>query len=195
MRDRLGQAVRKEFADFIAADVRWVTEQILIAAGDEFLAGRLRGGSLALARKLFQLVGLAIQSATVGDIHAASIELNGSTFPDFVPNILILGSFLIPPVFHSHAPVAAKVVDWEWLRQGISEMRGRGERYPAVQLLASGELVTGPLGMPELASMTPIDAPNDVLFCDQSNGLCVIIKTTWDALKAGEHFPVKESGE
>ena len=99
---------------------------------------------------------------------------------------------MIDSVFHKHADIPPSNPDWKWLRQGISEMRERQVRFPAVHLLANGTLTAGPVPGPEIAIMGDVQDPkNGVLFCDHSHGLFTVLKTTWVSLEAGKHFPVR----
>jgi hypothetical protein len=187
----IGGVAENEFAEFIRADVSSLSDAILFLARNAWIDETIDRRSIPVARRLFEDLRLNIETATNEDIHEAGLGLNNSKLADFVPLLFILGDLIVLQVFHELGPVAPKRVDWEWLRQGIREMRERGEKYPAVQILASGELSTGPLGTPALEAMAPIkDTENEVLFSDSSSGICVIVNTTWDELKAGKHFPV-----
>ncbi|MCK1485916.1 hypothetical protein IVB25_25285 [Bradyrhizobium sp. 193] len=105
--------------------------------------------------------------------------------------ILPIANMLIDAVYHDHAEVAQIKPDWEWLHQGIREMYARGEKYPAVHLLANGTVVTGLIEQPGINWLVPIgDVEKEVVFCDHSKGILIVMNTTWEELKSGKHFPV-----
>jgi hypothetical protein len=107
--------------------------------------------------------------------------------------VLPAANLLIDSVYHDHAETAPTKPDWDWLHQGIKEMYARGEKYPAVHLLANGTIVTGPIDRSGINWMRPIDdVETDVVFCNHSKGLMVVINTTWDELKSGKYFPVAQ---
>jgi len=110
------------------------------------------------------------------------------------PLLLELADSMLPSVFHKHGALAPADVDWEWLKQGIREMRERGVKFPAVHLEANGTISTGPVGQDEIAVMGDVTDPvSEVLFCDHSHTILVVMKTTWAALEAGKHFEVVPS--
>lgn len=108
--------------------------------------------------------------------------------------LLDLADGHIPPVFHQHSDVAPANPDWNWLKQGIDEMRERGVPFPAVHLQANGALTTGPIGQQGVEAMGDVSDPEtEVLFSDHSHGILVVKKTSWAELKAGKHFAVRSS--
>ena len=107
--------------------------------------------------------------------------------------VLLAANMLIDSVYHDHADTAPTKPDWDWLHQGIKEMYERGDKYPAVHLLANGTVVTGPIEEPGINCLRPIeDVEKEVVFCDHSKGIMVVVNTTWEELKLGKHFPVAE---
>lgn len=98
---------------------------------------------------------------------------------------------LVDAVFHKHAKTSPTKPDWDWLQQGIKEMYERGDKYPAVHLLANGIVTTGIVEREGINWIKPLkDHEKEVLFCDHSGGFMVAINTTWEDLKAGKHFPI-----
>jgi hypothetical protein len=187
----IGDGPGNEFLSFIREDASKLGDAIVNSAKDAWLEGTIERGSERVARRLLENLGLTFETAAGEDFTNAVLKLDRPGLCDFLLKVLVLGDLVVPRVFHELVPVKPKRVDWEWLRQGIREMRERGEQYPAVQILASGELSTGPLHMPALQAMTPIKDPEEeVLFSDSSSGVCVVIHTTWAELMRGEHFPV-----
>jgi hypothetical protein len=105
--------------------------------------------------------------------------------------LLSVANTLIDAVFHDHADPAPTTPDWDWLQQGIKEAYGRGDKYPALHLLANGAIVTGPVEREGISWLRVIeDTEKEVIFCDHSKGIMVVINTTWEELKSGKHFPV-----
>ena len=72
------------------------------------------------------------------------------------------------------------MMDWEWLRQGVDEMRARGISDAGIMLLPNGQLVTGPV-LPEDAKFIQMacDPKEQVYFMDRSHGMGVLIVRTW----------------
>jgi hypothetical protein len=97
--------------------------------------------------------------------------------------------------FHKHAPVVPTNIDWPWLKQGVSEMRGRGEVDAGVILLANGQIVTGRVLPKEVTFSLQIDNPSQqVPFLDRSNGIGLMRIVTWTDLESGTAFhPFKVS--
>lgn len=112
-----------------------------------------------------------------------------STLLSAWPVCLDSSDSVIPTVFHFHAPVAIADVDWAWLRQGVAEMRERGESDAGVILLPNGQIITGPV-MPAGAPMPfkLADPDDQVPFLDRSHGIGVLRLTTWSELQAGALF-------
>lgn len=116
--------------------------------------------------------------------------------PDIFIRCLPISDIVFPDVLHKHAPIANINVDWMWVKQGIKEMRQRGEQYPAVHLLASGDITTGPADYPQVAVMSPVEnVDEEVMFCDHSNGMLLVVRTSWDDLMAGRTFPNQATGD
>lgn len=105
-------------------------------------------------------------------------------------NMFRLLDTLIPAVAHQLNAVAPSNHDWDWLKQGVREVRAAGGR-PAIVLSADGILGTMDLIEPALLIMGDVtDTENEVLFLNNLSGLHMLVKTTWDALARGDHFPV-----
>lgn len=118
-------------------------------------------------------------------------RLTGRQLVDVVSATLPLADALISPSVHEHFQLQPMKVDWDYLRTGIAQMRAEGMKYPAVQLLASGNLVTGDFDANYARLLTSATPANDeVIFADFSSGLGMVVVTTWDNLIAGKHFPV-----
>jgi hypothetical protein len=157
---------------------------------------RLEGGLLDqhknAQRILLAALGLrAVPKAK--DISKTADELFPTKIANAWKHVLPIANMLIDSVFHDHADTAPTKPDWDWLYQGIREMYRRGDKYPAVHLLANGTIVTGPIEEPGVGAMRQInDTEKEVIFCDHSKGLMVVINTTWEELKSGKHFAVAE---
>lgn len=97
---------------------------------------------------------------------------------------------LMPAVAHQLNAVAPSNHDWGWLKQGVRELRAAGGR-PAIALGVDGILGTMDLTEPALLMMGDVtDTDNEVLFLNNLSGFQTLVKTTWDALARGDHFPV-----
>lgn len=105
-------------------------------------------------------------------------------------NVLIEASnHLVHPVFHEHAPVAIANCDWSWLKQGVTEMRERGELNPGVILLPNGHFVTGRTTPDMPAFEMKVEDPSEqVLFMDQSHGFGVLRVVRWSDLESGAAY-------
>tara|TARA_R100000935_G_C2824475_1_gene161541 strand:- start:47 stop:1738 length:1692 start_codon:yes stop_codon:yes gene_type:complete len=103
--------------------------------------------------------------------------------------VLTASDHILEPVFHKHAPVASATVDWDWLKQGVDEMRKRGVKNPGVTLLPNGQITSGELSPMGLMFEMKIDNPEDeVVFMDQSNGIGLMRVVTWQDLKDEKVF-------
>lgn len=96
---------------------------------------------------------------------------------------------LVDPVWHEHAPVAVGNFDWSWMKQGVTEMRQRGELNPGVILLPNGQFVTG-CTTPDMPgfNMTIDDPEEQVLFMDNSNGFGHMRVVRWSDLESGAAY-------
>jgi hypothetical protein len=129
-----------------------------------------------LSREQVRLVEL-VERTTVWDDHRAM-------------GLFRLLDTLMPAVSHQLNEVAPSNHDWGWLKQGVREVRAAGGR-PAIALGADGILGTMDLTDPALLMMGDvIDTDNEVLFLENLSGLQTLVKTNWDALARGDHFPV-----
>jgi hypothetical protein len=98
-------------------------------------------------------------------------------------------------VFHRHAPVARTTIDWAWLKQGVTEMRQRGEYDGGVILLPNGQVVTGRV-LPKGFNLNLLmDAPDQVPFLDRSHGFGLMRIVTWAELESGAVFKGKDCRE
>ena len=103
--------------------------------------------------------------------------------------ILEASGHILEPVFHKHAAVAPATIDWDWLKQGVDEMRERGVKNPGVTLLPNGQVVSGELSPMGITFEMQIENPElEVVFMDQSNGIGVMRVVTWQDLKDGAVF-------
>jgi len=117
------------------------------------------------------------------------INLDFSMLFDCWEAVLRASDHILEPVFHKHAPVASATIDWDWLKQGVDEMRKRGVKNAGIMLLPSGQITSGELTPMGLMFSMQIDNPElEVPFMDQSNGLGVMRIVTWQKLKDGEVF-------
>jgi hypothetical protein len=125
--------------------------------------------------------------------HLTDVSL--STLVSVWPLCLTASDRVLGTVFHKHAPVVPTNIDWPWLKQGVSEMRGRGEVDAGVILLASGQIVTGRVLPKEVTLSLQIDNPSQqVPFLDRSNGIGLMRIVTWTDLESGTAFhPFKVS--
>lgn len=141
-------------------------------------------------RILFRLLRFPVNLSSAKAIQRIS-EKSAEELISAWPRLLELADSHIPPVFHIHGELAPSDIDWDWLKQGIREMRKRGVEFPAVHLQANGTIATGPVGQQGMSAIGDVsDTEEGVLFCDHSSTILVVKKTTWATLRAGEHFPV-----
>jgi hypothetical protein len=97
---------------------------------------------------------------------------------------------LMPAVAHQLNAVAPSNHDWDWLKQGVRKVRAAGGR-PAIALGADGILGTMDMTEPALLMMGDVtDTDNEVLFLNNLSGFQTLVKTNWNALARGDHFPV-----
>ncbi|MEH6758306.1 MAG: hypothetical protein V7676_12480 [Parasphingorhabdus sp.] len=98
-----------------------------------------------------------------------------------------------PALAHDLNAVAPSIHDWDWLKQGVRKIRETGGR-PAIVLGADGMLGTMQLTAPELLIIGDVeDTEKEVLFLNNLSGLQMLLKTSWEALARGEHFPVLDN--
>lgn len=116
-------------------------------------------------------------------------ELNPKELMSYWEIILEASNHILEPVFHKHASVAAAPVDWDWLKQGVDEMRKSGVNNPGVTLLPNGQIVSGELSPMGIKFEMSIKNPEvEVVFMDQSNGIGYMRVVTWQDLKNGKVF-------
>jgi len=121
-------------------------------------------------------------------------SINSKTLLDGWSVLLEASKHLIEPVFHKHAPVALANLDWVWMKQGISEMRERGELNPGVILLPNGQIVTGSTTPDIPGFKMHVDDPDtQVIFLDQSNGIGHSRVVSWSELESGKFFAQSQS--
>jgi len=182
--DVIAGNVEKDAEDIIRFLVRDVRERLVEGPSPELMqAIEDVAEELGADRSIQQSAWDALANRLNGFRGRQLIEAVFDTLP--------LADALIPPSLHEHYEVQPMKVDWDYLRSGIAQMRAGGMKYPAVQLLASGNLVTGDFDASYARLLTPVDlAANEVLFADFSSGFGIVVITSWDKLIAGKHFPV-----
>ncbi|MET3726051.1 hypothetical protein [Sphingomonas trueperi] len=200
--------------------IRWISRQVLRDESHFVRAFNLgmRGG-VALSSALARATGDSFASTRaklepeLSEVRAAALSLlaeakaNGPLhheqlrLADLVArttawddhsamNVFRLLDTLVPAVAHQLNAVAPSNHDWDWLKQGVREVRAAGGR-PAIALGANGVLGTINLTEPALLMMGDVtDTDNEVLFLNNLSGLQMLVKTNWDALARGDHFPV-----
>jgi hypothetical protein len=116
-------------------------------------------------------------------------SIPASTLVDAWDVLVEASNHLVYPVWHEHAPVAVGNCDWSWLKQGVAEMRGRGEPNPGVILLPNGYFVTG-CTTPDMPGLVmQVDDPEEqVLFMDNSNGFGLLRVVSWSDLESGAAY-------
>lgn len=166
-----------------------------LVTGDIFASARTM-----LARELSEVKAAALSliaeaeaNGTIDDEQARLTRLVATTTEwndRSAMNVFRLLDTLMPAVHHDLNAVAPSNHDWDWLKQGVREVRAAGGR-PAIALGADGILGTMDLTDPALLMIGDVtDTDHEVLFLNNLSGLQTLIKTSWVALARGDHFPV-----
>lgn len=95
---------------------------------------------------------------------------------------------VLDSAFHSHKPINFSEfdIDWEYLKQGIREMRERGENDAGVILSANGNLGTGRVFQHFGANPSSPPEDNKVYFLNEKSGLGVVQTVSWEELMNGD---------
>jgi hypothetical protein len=184
-----GRQLPEEFAAPMEAPIRNATTLVLACyrqMEDERALGK---NHETLYRQLRRALGVPKNFSVV---RLSNVPL--STLVSAWPLCLDASDRVLNTVFHEHAPVAPANIDWPWLKQGVTEMRARGEIDAGVILLPNGQIVTGRVLPTEVVSSIKIDDPSQqVPFLDRSHGIGLMRVVTWAELESGTAFrPFKD---
>ncbi|WP_155632756.1 hypothetical protein [Burkholderia cepacia] len=168
----------------IEEEIRSATEFVL----DELTKFRDEGGLLPKGiRELNRLTS----ELGLNKVNSHSIDqVSPATLVKSWRACLSASDWLAHGVLHLRPSLSTIDVDWEWLRQGVSEAYARGQKNVGVILSANGVLGTGTISPGGMRIPITIDDPREeVLFEDQSAMFTSIRRVTWTELMAMKEFP------
>ena len=178
-----GEDAQRSIIEEIVDFGHTVISQAVNAANDDDIADDIRSHLRGILESTFPET---LNAGELSSVNAEEISkehlvdaLSGSLFE------LLDAMYL--PVVHAIADMAPMSVDWQWLRDQVSEMRNLGVEHPGVVVAADGAFGVGDLG--DGAKIFKYDPIDEVLvYYEIASSTPWITRRRWKELEAGDFF-------